>query len=380
MNSKETFIQEALLVHGNKFDYSKVEYVNNKTKVCIICPEHGEFWQTPYKHAVRGQGCPKCARNKKLSTEDFIEKANRVHNFKYDYSKVNYTGSYDKVVIICREHGEFLQAAYHHLSGRGCYECAKNTISSKLAKGKEDFIRKANLKHEYKYSYEHSQYVNRRTQILITCDKHGDFLQVPKDHLSGCGCPKCGQESVAQKLSLTTEEFIQRAKEVHGSTYMYDKCQYINFNTPVLITCRNHGDFYQTPKAHIYDKCGCQQCIHKEQSFLFNKLKEHFVQEDILYEVTNHYLSWLGRKRLDIYFPKYNIAVEYDGEQHFMPIDYFGGEVKFQETVIADTYKNELCAKNGCMLFRIKYGYTDSDFKNLVNKIESCISLRKNNN
>ena len=109
--TKEEFIKEATEKHGDKYDYSNVNYVNNRTKVCIICQEHGEFWQTPSKHLI-GRGCHKCKGDKNremetLTTEIFIKKSREKHGDKYDYSKVDYVNGRTKVCIICPEHGEF---------------------------------------------------------------------------------------------------------------------------------------------------------------------------------------------------------------------------------------------------------------------------------
>ena len=124
----EGFIEKSKLIHGDRYDYSKVNYVGNKIKVCIICPIHGEFWQKPNAH-LNGQGCPNCVKNKKLTLESFIEKANEIHNHKYDYSKVEYKNSTTKVCIICPEHGEFWQMPSDHLRGHGCQMCkVKNHI------------------------------------------------------------------------------------------------------------------------------------------------------------------------------------------------------------------------------------------------------------
>lgn len=127
MNKTDTFINKSRKVHGDKYDYSKVEYINAHTKVGILCPEHGEFWQTPNKH-LSGQGCPKCGAKRRsdssrFTTKDFIEKARQVHKCKYDYSKVEYKDSNSKVCIICPKHGEFWQVANNHLQGQGCPKC-----------------------------------------------------------------------------------------------------------------------------------------------------------------------------------------------------------------------------------------------------------------
>ncbi|WGZ93393.1 MAG: DUF723 domain-containing protein [Candidatus Thiothrix putei] len=122
LTTKE-FIKRSREVHSDRYDYSKVEYVNNKTKVVIICPEHGDFEQSPNSH-LSGIGCPHCANeSKKLTQESFIQKANEVHDNKYDYSKVEYTHSATKVEIICPIHGAFEQTSYNHLRGSGCPHC-----------------------------------------------------------------------------------------------------------------------------------------------------------------------------------------------------------------------------------------------------------------
>lgn len=124
----EEFIQKAKAIHGDKFDYSKAEYVNAKTKVCVICPEHGEFWQTPEKHLI-GRGCSACGRASlakrfSMGQDEFVKRANQVHNGRYDYSQVVYANSHTHINIICPVHGIFRQEPSSHLSGCGCPMCA----------------------------------------------------------------------------------------------------------------------------------------------------------------------------------------------------------------------------------------------------------------
>lgn len=145
--SNDEFIREAQSIHHNKYDYSKVEYVNNKTKVCIICPEHGEFSQTPSDH-LNGKGCPQCAGNVRCDKDTFIEKAKRIHNDRYDYSKVEYVNAHTKVCIICPEHGEFWQTPNNHLNGNGCPLCKNRKIGDGLRDTVEDFTKKSNEIHD----------------------------------------------------------------------------------------------------------------------------------------------------------------------------------------------------------------------------------------
>ena len=134
------FITKAQKVHGNKYDYSLVEYKNNKTKVKIICPEHGIFEQKPESHTNQKQGCFKCEPNYPLTTETWITKAIKVHGDRYNYSKVVYTNSSDNVEIICKEHGMFSQRPADHLMGVNCPTC-----SNKLSDGDCVYIWKSNM-------------------------------------------------------------------------------------------------------------------------------------------------------------------------------------------------------------------------------------------
>jgi very-short-patch-repair endonuclease len=123
----QAFITKARLIHGDRYDYSKVEYTNAKAKITIICKQHGEFQQTPCNHLSK-YNCNKCANNAKLTTEQFIEKAIQVHGDKYDYSKVDYKNTDDKIIIVCKEHGDFLQIPDFHINRKtGCSKCANNS-------------------------------------------------------------------------------------------------------------------------------------------------------------------------------------------------------------------------------------------------------------
>ena len=141
--SNKEFIREVQLIHHNRYDYSKVKYINNKTKVCIICPDHGEFWQIPSDH-LNGKGCPQCAGNVRYDKDTFIDKAKIIHNDRYDYSKVEYVNAHTKVCIICPEHGEFWQTPNNHLNGNGCPLCKNRKIGNVLRDTVEDFIEKSN--------------------------------------------------------------------------------------------------------------------------------------------------------------------------------------------------------------------------------------------
>lgn len=184
----DEFILKSIEKHNDKFDYSKVSYINMKNKVIIICKKHGEFLQNPNNH-LNGQGCFDCASDDKRSNKNvFIEKSKKIHNNKYDYSLVEYKSVTTEVKIICKEHGIFEQTPNYHLSKSGCPRCCKRI---KIMDSQE-FIIRANLKHDNKYDYSLTNYINSAINVDIICKEHGGFSQIPRNHLIGNGCPKCG--------------------------------------------------------------------------------------------------------------------------------------------------------------------------------------------
>lgn len=185
------FEEKARLVHGLKYDYSKAVYMNNKTKVLILCPEHGEFWQRPDNHLI-GKGCIKCARKiidgaQKKSKEAFVDECSKKHNYKYDYSKVSYVNAHVKVCILCPEHGEFWQEPQHHRNGFGCKKCNGGSVWNK-----EDFVERANIVHNNKYDYSNVDYTNSLSKVCILCPEHGEFWQSPNAHFKN-NCPYCAK-------------------------------------------------------------------------------------------------------------------------------------------------------------------------------------------
>ena len=249
----EDFFTEARKVHGDKYDYTKVDYVNNHTNVCIICPEHGEFWQKPSNH-LRGQKCQKCYGNYVPSTKEWVSSAHEVHNGKYDYSKVNYINNKTKVCIICHEHGEFWQRPHNHLNGNGCPKCKGNKTRERQTFSTNEFIAKSKKIHDDKYDYSKVKYVNSGTKVCIVCHEHGEFWQKPSHHLSGHGCVKCMCDNLRERFSSTKDEFISKAKEIHDNKYDYSKVDYVNAMTKVCIICPEHGEFWQTPHNHLSGK------------------------------------------------------------------------------------------------------------------------------
>lgn len=376
--TKKGFIEKANSVHDGKYDYSKSEYHTLKTKITIICPEHGEFLQTPYQHLI-GQGCPVCGKKRMWVTrgykykETFIDKSKAIHNDKYDYSKTEYSNAHEKVCIICHEkdengveHGEFWQTPNSHLNGNGCPKCAKNVQLTN-----NEFIQKAIKVHGNKYNYSKTNYVSGHVKVCILCPEHGEFWQDPYAHINGQGCPKCA--GIGRSNS---EEFIEKACKVHGDLYDYSKVTYINNSSNVCIICPEHGEFWQTPNNHLNGK-GCSKCNSKGNSKIVRMVENALKDRSIVYEREKSY-KWLKRKGqmlLDIYLPEYNVAIECQGIQHFIPQDRFGGDIKFKDNYDRDTLKFKLCEEHGIKIYyfaKKEYPYFSEVFTNteeLINEI-----------
>jgi len=187
----ELFVSKSALVHGTKYDYSKTEYKDSHTNIFVICPTHGQFFQRPTHH-LSGHGCPKCHHSSTSARlakdqDEFIKQCSEVHENKYDYSKVIYRGSREKIDIICPIHREFQQIASNHLYKQvGCFECGliKNTLTN------DEFISRSNNIHNNKYDYL-TEYSHSQELVSIRCPIHGVFEQTASAHYKGHGCRAC---------------------------------------------------------------------------------------------------------------------------------------------------------------------------------------------
>lgn len=193
--SVDEFIEKSMAVHGDDYDYSRVEYKNNTTPVEIVCNKHGLFSQKPMVH-LAGSGCQKCGvikKSKKLNKglDFFIERAISIHGDRYDYSRSIYTLCVRKTEIVCRDHGAFMMAPNSHVNGQGCPKCADEFNAKKRLKPFADFLIQANAAHASKYQYTESTYSGDSRKLEILCADHGPFWQSPNSHLKGRGCPKC---------------------------------------------------------------------------------------------------------------------------------------------------------------------------------------------
>lgn len=360
--------------YGEKYIIPENEYVGSQGYYSLICPEHGEF-NYRFDKLISGKcECPKCKKIRKIEERlnAFLEQAIKVHGDKYDYSLINADNFKDKmtpVPIVCRKHGVFNQAPINHVNAKqGCRKCYEESKRNRTKLTREEFIELAKHVHNNFYTYDNLVYHGMKKKVTITCPIHGDFEQIAYDHIKGFKCEKCKYD----KNRDTLEGFITKARKIHGDKYDYSKVVYANNHTPITIVCPIHGDFQQTPTAHLLG-CGCQKC---HRSRLEEQTQQYLLENNIIFEEQKKF-KWLGRQTLDFYLPEYNLAIECQGGQHFEPV-YFGGnkelaEKEFVSIVERDRKKREKCHQNNVKLVyyapKEYAGYYDDIYTDL-NKIK----------
>jgi hypothetical protein len=252
----EEFIERLRSVHGDKYDYSLVEYISTKEPVRLVCPEHGPFEKTPINLVHHGNGCSKCSHLYSPTTEEWIERAISIHGDRYDYSLVSYHNSTTPVEIICRTHGPFPQRPASHIHQKaGCSKC-----SGKWKLDTAEFVRRAKEVHGDFYDYSKTEYSSRHSELIVTCPEHGDFPVLAASHVSGNRCRKC-----AGVFPVDEAEFINRCREKYGDRYDYSNLNYVDFSTKITVTCpvKGHGEFRTNPRNFIHSAIiGCPSCTH----------------------------------------------------------------------------------------------------------------------
>jgi very-short-patch-repair endonuclease len=406
--NKEAFIIKSVRKWGAKYDYSLVEYKDCKTKVKIIHNETGKIYeQKPESHL---RSAPEYL-TKRLTKDEFIAKSNKKHNNKYRYTKSEYTLHKDKVIVTCPIHGDFKQVANSHLMGMGCKKCGDEN-RNRIFKPKyttEDFIKIARQVWQNKYDYSLVEYKNAKTKIKIIYDgivyeqypsghlkypperflnqeiflikakrKWGEkydyslvefktthhpikiiyqgiiYEQLPNNHLN---------YAPERRNVRTLETFIQDSKVIHNNKYSYDKTEYLTDRHAVIITCPFHGDFKQRPGVHLRGS-GCKRC---SESFGEKKIAK--VLEDMGVEFNREHmfkdLKVISYLKFDFFLPSLRTCIEFDGIQHYEPLEFFGGIKAYELLKERDLLKESYCEDNYIDLIRIRYDQ--------INKIEDIL-------
>lgn len=347
--NSEKFIEKAKEVHKNdevKVIYDEVDYVNAKTKVKLICPIHGEFWQTPDTH-LRGGSCPTCAKEKfiqqnkerAMTPDRFFKKMKDMYGDTLIFDEAVYVDYHTKLKVICPIHGEFYKTPQTLIQGQGCNECGKMRGIEKLLKYTDEEFRQICsevLKDGYDFSKTH--YNGMFKPCIVTCKKHGDFKTYPCNIINGHGCAKCAFERNSQLRKHDLKWLIEKGNEIHKGRYDYSEVEMDGVLKKVKIKCNKCGNyFYATPHNHINQKSGCPFC---RQSHLELNINDALIENKIEFISQYRNKEIFGRKSIDFYIPKLNIAIECQGEQHF--------KGKFKKDKPDNIIERDLIKSNEC--------------------------------
>ena len=254
------FIAEAKKVHGNRYDYTRAKYSGYDKPTYIKCSVHGWFSQGARLH-LNGHGCDKCGRQdmwskRRWTKKKFVTSATSIHKAKYDYSRFKFIDYLTPSIILCPTHGPFSKTPSKHLGGWGCGKCLKDI---KQRERQNKFIKEARQTHGKTYVYSRVSYKDCYTKVVITCRLHGDFAQVPRDHLSGCGCPKCKPTKYSRLAVKWIEEYAY-SHRLKGVQHALNGGEYTLPGTQIRVDGYHprsntvfefHGDaFHGNPKKH----------------------------------------------------------------------------------------------------------------------------------
>ena len=274
----ENFIKKCQKKFGDKFNYSRVKYTGAHDKVEIGCKKHGFFNVSATNFLQRGT-CPICGKMPDTENlfNEFVSKARTLYGEKYSYEKVEYKNCKGKILITCKEHGDFLVSPDKFIQGQECPLCIKERKRKEL---ENNFIFK--LKKIFGDHFDTSKlyYINEKNPVTLVCKDCGEFSIMPELLLNIKYCPLCKkktkkqkelynkllkQETAKTKKDVIIESFLARAKEIHNGKYDYSKVSYVSALKKVCIICPEHGEFWQTPNNHLRGK-GCPKCCGKNKT------------------------------------------------------------------------------------------------------------------
>lgn len=279
--SRDEFLTKAIQVWGDSLDFSKAVYVNSSTPVTVTCPKHGDFSQTPKQIWAGSTGCKECFRENQSTTlrmtqEEFMDAASSVWGDRWDLSKVVYSGSQEKVVVVCKEHGDFQQIAASFLQGRvGCVECVsikrsntsrivlrkkppatlKRKVSTRKRMSTEAYKDKFISKFGSKYDLSKVEYLGNKVPVTIICPEHGEFSRAPKNMVnSNTACLECA----GGRMSRNSVETALR--EMWGDRWDFSGTVFTTASGYFSAVCPEHGEFRQLTSKALSGTVGCDIC------------------------------------------------------------------------------------------------------------------------
>lgn len=234
----------------------------------------------------------------------------------------------------------------------------------------ESWISKAKDIHGDKFNYSQTKYINATTKLDIICPIHGLQTMLPHHHLQGYGCGKCGKEQINKSngRQLSTESFIEKIKEFNLNL-SFEKTIYKSKRSSLIVTCPIHGD-YETKAEILLKGCGCPKCKSSKGESKIREVLDIFNIKYLEQASFKECRADNNRRLLfDFYIPSINTCIEFDGKQHFEPVEYWGGQEGLERRKRSDEIKNKFCTDNNINLIRISYNEDiEERLKNIVSK------------
>lgn len=354
----DEFIRRMKAIHGDSLLFDKTHYTTCNDKVTVTCPVHGDFPIHPQSLA-RGCGCEKCKRGWEVyDTPSFIKKAQSIHGDRYTYEHVVYKNNDGTIFVTCPEHGIFKTTPTLMLAQKsGCPKCFTKRHREEISMTRKEFVERVQRMNGDLYDLSKSKYKNTYSQIEVVCRKHGPFKTMARNlFTSKWSCKGCAEEHEKEKRKAYTKRFIEKATKIHKGKYDYSKIGEIGCHTIVTIICPIHGEFQQEAGEHLNGR-GCKKCHdYKGETAVSEYLKEHGIAFRHDVRVDSNLCPNVSKMfRVDFILTGRGVIIEYNGIQHYEPIEEMGGIAAFIHQKIRDYRLRVFCNREGLKLIEIPY-------------------------
>lgn len=337
-------------------------YINARTPITHRCKKDGYEWDVSPDHILRGRGCPKCAKNIKRTHSSFISELSIINNNVEVIEQ--YINNKTKILCKCKIDG-FKWYAYpdNLLNGHGCPKCSALEIKKNKTKTHDDYI--VELEKIAPNILVFDRYVRNDVPILHKCiiDNY-EWKAIPGNLLRGAQCPRC-----SKKEKYTTDSFKEKMSQINDDIIILG--EYVHSKSKILCKCKIDGyEWEATPTNLIYGR-GCPICNESHGEKI---ISSYLIDNHIAFCSQYTFLECKRIKMLpfDFYLEDYNACIEYDGEQHYKPVDYFGGQQGLEQRKINDAIKTKYCKDNNIPLLRIKY---DQDIVSSINNFLNTLTV-----